>query len=153
MILSSKACCDTPNLSEPPLKCFLLNACLLCSRIVQTGKVHANKGWDNRTKCEMARVKQQAFIFRIAGVHSSFERRVNITLQYLKNTEKYRIFNIMLHRGTHSNAQNKTAKYFLKIKGHKHNIFSLQIGQDKTERSALTSPQHQYCLLYHNHCL
>ena len=25
-------------------------------------------------------------------------------------------------------------KYFLKIKGHTHNIFSLRIGQDKTEK-------------------
>ena len=45
------------------------------------------KGWDNGTKCEMASVKKQAFIFKIAGVHSSFERRVDITLQCLKNTE------------------------------------------------------------------
>ena len=31
----------------------------------------ANKGLDNRTKYEMASVKQQAFIFRTVGKHSS----------------------------------------------------------------------------------
>ena len=35
-----------------------------------------NKGSDKETEYEMAMVKQQAFIFRIAGVHSSLERRV-----------------------------------------------------------------------------
>ena len=117
------------------IKCFPLNAGLL-SRLFQTGKVQSN-----RTKCEMARIKQQAFIFRIARVHSSLERRVNVN------------FNILLHRWTHLSAQNKTAKYFLKFKGHNHNIFSLRIGEDKTGKSVLTSPQHQYHLLHHNHCL
>ena len=60
-----------PNNFE--IKCFLLNACLF-SRLFQTDNVE-NKVWDNGTKSEMARVKQQAFIFRVAGVHSSFERR------------------------------------------------------------------------------
>ena len=35
-----------------------------------------NKGSDKETEYEMTMVKQQAFIFRIAGVHSSLERRV-----------------------------------------------------------------------------
>ena len=55
-------------------------------------------------------------------------------------------------KSTHLNAQNKTAKYFLKIKGHTH-ILNLAIGQDKTGKSILTSPQHQYRCLHPNHCL
>ena len=51
--------------------------------------------------------------------------------------EKYRIFNV--------DAQSKMVKYFLKIKDHTHNIFSSQIGQDKTGKSILTSPQHHCC--------
>ena len=98
----------------------------------------------------MAKAKQQAFIFKIACVHSSFERRVITTLQYLKNTE---FSTCCCIDKKNLNAQNKTAKYFLKIKGHKHTIFSLHIGQNKTEKSVLTSPQHQYRLLHHNHCL
>ena len=39
---------------------------------------------------------------------------------------------------------------FLKIKGHKHNIFSLRIGRDKMRKSVLTSSQHQYHVLNHN---
>ena len=39
-------------------------------------KQGTNKGRDNKAKCEMAKVKQQAFSFRIARVHSSLERRV-----------------------------------------------------------------------------
>ena len=46
----------------------------------------------------------------------------------------------------------KQPSTFSKIKGHKHNIFSLRIGQDKMGKSVLTSPQHQYRLLHHNHC-
>ena len=56
--------------------------------------------------------------------------------------EKYRIFQ---HRRTHLNAQNKTAKYFLKIKGHTHNIFSYEL--DKTnEKISL-----KVCVMCHVH--
>ena len=34
------------------------------------------KSSDNSTECEVARVKQLAFMFRIARVHSLLERRV-----------------------------------------------------------------------------
>ena len=44
----------------------------------------------------------------------------------------------------------KQPSTFLKIKGHKHKIFSLRIGQDKMGKSVLTSPQHQHHLLHHN---
>ena len=53
-------------------------------------------------------------------------------------------------KSTHLNAQKKTAKYFLKIKGHTHNIFNLPIGQEKTAKSILASPQH---CPHGNHCL
>ena len=56
-------------------------------------------------------------------------------------------------KSTHLNAQNKTAKYFLKIKGHTHNIFKLPVGQEKTGKSILASPQHRYRCLHENHCL
>ena len=46
----------------------------------------------------------------------------------------------------------KQPSTFSKIKGHKHNIFSFRIGQDKMGKSVWTSPQHQYRLLHHNHC-
>ena len=35
-----------------------------------------SKDLNNRTTCEIGRVNQQAFIFTIAGVHSSLEERV-----------------------------------------------------------------------------
>ena len=38
-----------------------------------------------RTKCEMATVKH--LFLEFPGVHRSLEKRVNITLQYLKNTD------------------------------------------------------------------
>ena len=57
-------------------------------------------------------------------------------------------------KSTHLNAQKKTAKYFLKIKGHTHNIFNLRTGQEKMGKSIFTaSPQHQYRCLHGNHCL
>ena len=77
--------------------------------------------------------KSQAFIFRIPGVHRSLENKGKY---YPSIFEKYRLFNT-LHRWTHLSAQNKMAKYFLKIKGHKHNIFSLRTGQDKMGKSIL----------------
>ena len=50
-----------------------------------------DKGWDNRTKCEMARVKQQAFISRIAGLHSSLERSVILLLWELINFRERKV--------------------------------------------------------------
>ena len=41
------------------------------------------------------------------------------------------------------NAQNKSTKYFLNIKGHTHDIFSQRTGQDKTGNSVSTGPRHQ----------
>ena len=65
--------------------------------------------------------------------------------------ETYRILNMF--KCFKQNGKVSGAKYFLKIKGHTHNIFSLRIGQDKTGKSILTSPQHQYRYLRGNHCL
>ena len=55
--------------------------------------------------------------------------KLNTTLLYFK----IRIFNI--------DTLNKTAKYFLRIKGHIHDIFSLRIGLDKKGKSILTGLQ------------
>ena len=46
----------------------------------------------------------------------------------------------------------KQSSNFQRERGYKHTIFSLRIGQDKTGKSVLTSPQYQYRLLHHNHC-
>ena len=72
-----------PNNSE--IKCFPLNACL-SSGLFQTGNVQTKVGtMEQNVRWQESNNKH---FFRIAGVHSSFERRVNITLQYLKNTEQ-----------------------------------------------------------------
>ena len=49
----------------------MLSAKHLPSQKTFSNRQGTNKGWDNGTKYEMARVKLQAFIFRIARVHSS----------------------------------------------------------------------------------
>ena len=54
------------------------------------------------------------------------------------------------------NAQKKTAKYFLKIKGHTQYVRFTnweKTKKDKTGKLILTSPQHQYSCLRRNHCL
>ena len=58
----------------------MLSAKCLPSQWAFSNRQGTNKGGDNGTKYEMARVKQQVFIFRITRVHSSLERRVIIGL-------------------------------------------------------------------------
>ena len=77
------------------------------------------------------------------------EKRVHITLQYLKTTE-FSTYCIDEHI---SMLITKRRSTFLRIKGHRHNIFNFQIGQHKMGKSVLTSSQHQYCLLHNNHRL
>ena len=101
-------------------------ACLF-SRLFQTGKVQTKVGtieqnvrWqESSSKHLFLELLEYTVCLKKGKYHPSI-------------FEKYRIFNILLHRQTHLNAHNKTAKYFLKIKGQKHNIFSLEL--DKTKR-------------------
>ena len=45
----------------------------------QTFSDRQGRNKDNRSNYEMTGIKQQTFILRIAGVHSSLERRVSTT--------------------------------------------------------------------------